>query len=81
MFGHSHNGSSARNGNWSLSGLGSAYGFQPYPDILHRGCGWGRMIDSDFLPEPVVWDFRSNAVQATGSAKECNKTPFPLSWH
>jgi hypothetical protein len=39
------------------------------------------MIDSDFFPEPVVWDFRSNAAQATSSAKERNKNQFPLSWH
>ncbi len=67
--------------NWSLAGLGSNYGFQHYPDTLHRGYGWGRMIDSAFFPEPVVWDFRSNAAQATSSAKERNKTRYPLSWH
>ncbi len=67
--------------NWSLAGLGSAYGLSPHPDIRNRRCGWGRMIDSDFFPEPVVWDFRSNAAQATGSAKERNKNQFPLSWH
>jgi hypothetical protein len=81
MLGNSHNGSSAGNKSWGFAGLGSNYGLQPYPDTLHRGYGWGRMTDSDFFPEPVVWDFRSNATQATGSAKERNKTQFPLSWH
>ena len=81
MLSHSHNGSSSGNKNWGLGGLGSNCGFQPYPDTLHRGYGWGRMIDEDFFPEPVVWDFRSNAAQATSSAKERNKTQFPLSWH
>jgi len=74
MLGNSHNGSSAGNKNWGLVGLGSKYGLQPYPDMLHRGYGWGRMIDSDFFPEPVVWDFRSNAAQTTGSVKERNGT-------
>ncbi len=81
MLGNSHNGSSAGNKNWGLAGFGSNYGLQPYLDTLHRGYGWGRMMDSDFFPKPVVLDFRSNAAQATGSSKERNKTQFPLSWH
>jgi hypothetical protein len=81
MLGHSHNRSSGGNKSWELAGLGSNYGLQPYPDTLHRGYGWGRMIDADFFPEPVVWDFPSNAAQTTCSAKEHNKTRYPLSWH
>lgn len=81
MLGHSHNGSSGGNKNWNLSGLGSAYGLQPYPDTLHRSYGWGRMIDSEFFMQPLFSEFRSNATQTTASAKERTKTHYPLSWH
>jgi hypothetical protein len=81
MLGNSHNGSSAGNKSWELAGLGSNYGLKSYPDRLHRGYGWGRIIDEDFFPEPVIWDFRSNTAQATGSDKERNKTQSPLFRH
>lgn len=80
MLGYSHKGSLGGNKNWSLSGLGSAYGLQPYPDTLHRGYGWGRMIDSDFFTAPIVLDFRGNAAQATGSVKERTITQYPSIW-
>lgn len=81
MLDHSQNGSSGGRKNWKLSGLGSTYSLQPHPDTLNRGYGWGRMIDDEFFMEPLVWDFRCNAAQTTGSAKERTKIQYPLSWH
>ncbi len=70
MLGHSDNASPARNRCWTPSGLGSNYGLQPYLDTVYRGYGWGQLIDDDFFQESVVWDFRSNAAQTTGSVKK-----------
>ncbi len=81
MLDHSHNGSSGKNGVWSFSGLGSDYGPHPYSNTLYRGYGWGRIIDSDFLSQPVIWDFRNNAAQITDSAKEQKQTLYQLSRH
>ena len=66
---------------WSLAGLGSAYGLSPHPDTLHRGYGWGRMIDDEFFMRPLFSEFRSTAAQTTASSKERKKTQYPLSWH
>lgn len=66
---------------WSLTGLGSANSLQPHPDTLHRGYGWGRMIDGEFFMEPLFSDFRCTAEQTTASSKERKKTQYPLSWH
>jgi hypothetical protein len=79
MLGTPYNGSSAGNKSLGLAGLGPNHGLQPHPDTLHRGYGWGRAIDDDFFPEPMVWGLRSNAAQATSSAKERDTKQFLLS--
>jgi hypothetical protein len=70
MLAHSHNESSLGNGNWTVTGLGSEYRFQPYSNTLYRGYGWGRIIDDECFSEPVVWDFRSSAAQTTRPAQK-----------
>jgi hypothetical protein len=84
MLGHSHNGSSAGNKSWALAGLGTNYSLQPYPDTLHRGYGWGRMVDLDdpfpSRAKTIHSDFHSEAKGLARSAKDTRKTTYPLQW-
>jgi hypothetical protein len=84
MLGHSHNGLSVRNRNWTLAGLGSNYSSKPYLDNLHRGYGWGRIIDlDDDFPSQASTahlNFRREANEMAQSEKENRKTTYPLQW-
>lgn len=76
---HAHSQNAA--GNWDLAGPGSPYSFRSYPDTIHHGYGWGRMIDSDFFSGPLVSTFHRNAVKTTKPGKTRKEIKYPLSWH
>jgi len=67
--------------NWSLAGLGSANSLRPYPDTLHRGYGWGRMLDSDDFSWPIIAAFHSEAAHITKPMKDRLETQHPPTWH
>jgi hypothetical protein len=64
-----------------LAGLGSSYSPQTYFHTLHRGYGWGRMMDDDIFPVPAISAFHNEVNHLTKPAKDRDQTRYPISWH